>query len=44
MRELGNLIKYLLSGIKEPVISVGYIISFLIMALFFYRAYLVSFS
>jgi hypothetical protein len=44
MEELESLTKYLFSGIEEPVIPIGYIISFLIMALFFYRAYLVSFS
>jgi hypothetical protein len=42
--KLGNLTKYLFSGAGELVIPVGYIISFLIMALFFYRAYLVSLS
>jgi hypothetical protein len=44
MGELGSLTKYLLSRAGEPVILVGYIISFLIIALFFYRACLVSLS
>ena len=42
--ELGSLTKYLFSRVGELVIPVGYIISFLIMALFFYRACLVSLS
>jgi hypothetical protein len=42
--ELGSLTKYLLSRAEEPVISIGYIISFLIMALFFYKTYLISLS
>jgi hypothetical protein len=44
MGELGSLIKYLLSKVRELVILAGYIISLLIIALFFYRAYLVSLS
>jgi hypothetical protein len=44
IEESGNLIKYLFSRIGKPVISIDYIISFLIIASFFYRAYLVSFS
>jgi hypothetical protein len=42
IKELENLTKYLFSKIRELVISIGYIISFLIMALFFYKAYLIS--
>jgi hypothetical protein len=44
IEELENLTKYLFSKAKELVIPVGYIISFLIITLFFYRAYLVSLS
>jgi hypothetical protein len=44
MGESGSLTEYLLSGAGEPVIPIGYITSFLIMALFFYRTYLVSLS
>jgi hypothetical protein len=44
MEELGNLTKYLFSEVRELVILVGYIISLLIIALFFYRACLVSLS
>jgi hypothetical protein len=44
IKELESLTKYLLSRIKELVILIGYIISFLIIALFFYRTCLVSFS
>jgi hypothetical protein len=39
-----SLIEYLLSGIGEPVIPAGCIMSFSIIALFFYKAYLVSLS
>jgi hypothetical protein len=42
--KLGSLTKYLFSKARELVILVSYIISFLIIALFFYRAYLVSLS
>jgi hypothetical protein len=42
--ELGNLTKRLSSRAGKPVILAGYIISFLIIALFFYKAYLVSLS
>jgi hypothetical protein len=44
IEELGSLIKYLFSRIEKPVISIGYIISFLIIALLFYRTYLISLS
>jgi hypothetical protein len=41
---LESLTEYLLSGAGEPVIPAGCIMSFSIMALFFYRACLVSLS
>jgi hypothetical protein len=44
IRELKSLIKYLFSKVEELVILIGYIISFLIIALFFYKACLVSLS
>jgi hypothetical protein len=44
IEKLENLTKYLFSRVRELVIFIGYIISFLIIALFFYKAYLVSLS
>jgi hypothetical protein len=44
IRELENLIKYLFSKAGKPAILIGYIISFLIIALFFYKACFISFS
>jgi hypothetical protein len=35
IEKLENLTKYLLSRVRKPVISIGYIISFLIIALLF---------
>jgi hypothetical protein len=44
IKELESLIKYLFSEIEKPIILIDYIISFLIIALLFYKACLISFS
>jgi len=46
IKELESLTKYLFSEIEKSNINkpINYIISFLIIALFFYRIYLISFS
>jgi hypothetical protein len=44
IEKIESLTKYLFSKIEELVILISYIISFLIIALFFYRAYLISLS